>query len=371
MNILLLNWKDIDNPHVGGAEVIVYELAKRLVKFGHKVTWFCQTFSKAEPETVKDGIHIVRMGNLVSMYIYAPLYYWSLDIKPDLVLDMSNTIFWQTPLWARKSKKIAYLNQLAREVFDYEYPPIISNLGKIIERIQYIFYLNSKFICYANTTKNDIISMGVNPSNIQVFPLGLDHSRYRAGKKSVDPLFICVNRLVRMKRTDLVIRAMKTVHQKHPKAKLEIVGTGYHRTELEDIRNSLGLQGVVHFADENTWYFSKNKKDVKLKLMQRAWALVFPSVKEGWGMTVTECAACGTPALVSNVTGLRDSVVNGKTGLILSQNPSPEEIAGAMIKVIEDGRLRKEISFNCIKWSNEFNWNKSYQAFIKIIESMS
>src|SRR5690606_8089201 len=125
---------------------------------------------------------------------------------------------------------------------------------------------------------------------------------------SKDPLFICVSRLVKMKRTDLAVRAMKEVVEKYPKTKLFILGYGYERQNLENLRNELNLKDNIFFVDENVLFFEKSKGDQKVSVMQQAWALIFPSVKEGWGMTVTECAACGTPTIATDVTGLKDSV---------------------------------------------------------------
>ncbi len=370
MNILILNWKDIKHPNVGGAEIIVYELAKRMVRDGHNVTWFCRNFIFAKPDEKYDGINVVRKGNLITTYFYAPLYYWKLKEKPDVVIDMSNTIYWQTPLWAFKSRKVAYLNQLGQEVFDYEYIKPLAVLGKIIEKLQYLTYRGMKFICYSNSTKEDLISMGAKKKNIDVFKLGLDHSRYLPGEKSKTPLFLCVSRLVKMKRNDVVIRAMKQVVKKYPSAKLAIAGYGYDRKRLQLLRDYLELENSVYFQDEDNLFFDKNVKDVKIKLMQSAWVMVFPSVKEGWGMTVTECAACGTPSIVSDVTGLRDSVVKDKTGLILAKNPKSEEVANAMIKIIENEKLRKTLSENSIKWSKNFTWDNSYREFMNILKKV-
>jgi len=286
-----------------------------------------------------------------------------------LVIDVSNTVYWQTPLWAWKSKKLAYLNQLALDVFYYEYPRLISRLGIFFERVQYLTYKFVPFACYANSTKSDLVKIGVPKRNIQTFSLGVDHLRYFPGRKSSTPLFICVNRLVKMKRTDLAITAMKYVIKTHPKARLIVVGTGYDRPRLELLRNNLHLQAWVSFADENIWFFGKNAKDDKVKLMQNAWALIFPSVKEGWGMTVTECAACGTPAIVSSVTGLVDSVVHNKTGIVLNSNPSAEQIAAAMIDLISRPKLRNKLSQGAIKFASEFTWEKSCQDFERIINN--
>lgn len=371
MNILILNWKDIKHPNAGGAEVIIYELAKRLVKNRHHVTWFCRNFIYGKENEEYDGIQIVRRGNLLTSYLLAPFYYWKLKEKPDVVIDMSNTIYWQTPLWAWKSKKIAYLNQLAKDVFDYEFPKTDAFLGKLIERIQYFPYRWRPFLVYSKSTKDDLISMGVPEKNISVFPLGIDHSRYSPGKKSKDPLFICVNRLVKMKRNDLAIQAIAEVIKTYPKAKLILIGNGYDRFRLERIRDDFGLVGTVYFEDENVFFFNKNIKDEKIRYMQEAWALLFPSVKEGWGMTVTECAACATPTIATNVTGLRDSVVDGKTGILISANPEPKELAKAMLHLIEDKVFREKLAANALSEWKEFTWENSFKEFEKLIMEKS
>ncbi len=367
MNILILNWKDLKHPQAGGAEVIVYELAKRMIGDGHQVTWFCRTFKGAQEIENVEGIKFVRRGNLLTMYLLAPLYYWSLAVKPDLVIDISNTVYWQTPLWAWKSKKIAYLNQLAQDVFFYEYPQLVSRMGIFLEKLQYLTYRFTNFVCYSNSTREDLTRMGIPAAHIQVFPLGLDHERYCPGEKSLSPLFICVNRLVKMKRTDFAIKAMALVKKTHPEAKLVVVGTGYDRTRLEELRDFLKLQDQVTFADENVWFFAKNAKDAKVKLMQQAWALIFPSVKEGWGMTVTECAACGTPAIVTNVSGLRDSVKANQTGIFLPITPTILDLAKAMNRVIEQPLLRQKLSANAIRFAKELTWEKSYANFNSIL----
>lgn len=381
MKILILNWKDIKNPQVGGAEIIVYELAKRLVKDGNKVTWFCGNFSGGKSEETIEGITIVRRGFLVKgildlfekglMYLYAPFYYWSLKVKPDLVIDMSNTIYWQTPLWAFKSKKVAYLNQFAKEVFYFEYPPIIAHIGAFIERIQYLTYLDTDFICYSTGTKKDLQGVGINPDRIRLFSLGLDKERYTVGKKSKTPLFACVNRLVKMKRTDLVVLAMRLVCKKYPSARLVISGSGYEREHLGNLIEDLDLSKNVQFLDKNTWFFEKNNKDQKVKLMQEAWALVFPSVKEGWGMTVTECGACGTPTIATRVTGLEDSVIDGKTGILVSSNPTAGELSKTMIKIIEDRTLREKLSKGALEFSKSLSWDRSYGEFWSMVKEIT
>lgn len=368
MEILILNWKDVKNPHAGGAEIIAFEFAKRLVKDGHRVTFFSRSFNNAQQEEVLDGVKIVRRGNRFSVYIRAFLYYRNLKKKPDRVIDMVNTICWQTPYYVSKKNRIAYVNQLAKEVFFFELNKPLSYIAYLLEKFQYISYRRTKFLCYSQSTSRDLQNLGISKKNIKIFKLGLDHNRYKnQGKKTDYPLFICVGRLVKMKRVDLCIKSFADIVKKYKNAKLAIVGVGPDENRLINLVKKYKISEQVVFVNKNNFFLIKNKLDEKVKLMQKAWCLLLPSVKEGWGMVVTEAAACGTPSIVSNVTGLRDSVVKDKTGLILSEKPSQKELSDAMFKIIEDNNLRNRLSKQAVKWSKNFSWDKSYKEFKELI----
>jgi glycosyltransferase involved in cell wall biosynthesis len=367
MHILILNWKDIKNPDVGGAEIILYEYAKRLIKDGHRVSWFARSYQNCLKTEVIDGISIIRQGGKLSVYFYAYLYYRSLGIKPDKVLDCINTICFMTPFYIPKEKRIMYVNQLAKEVFFYELPFPLSYIAYGLERLEYIPYRDTKTVCYSQSTKDDLVTFGIPENNISVFPLGVDHERYIPGIKSKNPLFIFVARLVYMKRPILCIEAMKKVIREYPKAVFAIIGNGPLENKIENKINHLNLNNNVILVNKNNLFFMNNPLDLKVQYMQKAWALILPSVKEGWGMVVTEAASCGTPSIVTNVTGLRDSVIQGKTGIIINAKPTDSELATTILKYIGNINNRKIMSEQAQIFSRSFSWNKSYQKFCTLI----
>ena len=363
MNILILSWKDIKNPESGGAELVTFELAKRLVHRGDQVTVFCRKFPNSEALENIDGIKIYRKGNSLTTYFHAWRYYQKLNPKPDLVIDMLNTIFWQTPLYVPKAKRLAYVNQLAREVLFYELPKPISWIAYLIEYLQFLTYKTTKVLCFSNSTKRDLLKMGIKDADIHIFPLGIDPKKYKYDKKTDYPMFLCVNRLVKMKRTDLAIKAIEIVKHKHPNVRLHIIGRGYEKEKLEFLVQKLNLQGNISF-DFN------GSDEQKIKYMSQAWALIFPSVKEGWGITVIESSACGTPTIATRVSGLVDSVQEGKNGIFVSKNPSPAELAQAMERIITDDQLRNNLSKQSIELSRDFSWNHSFKVFYSLIKKL-
>lgn len=363
MKILILNWKDTKNPDVGGAEIILYELAKRLVKEGHQVVWFCRKFPHAKELENIEGIEVVRRGNRYTVYWQAYQYYKNLKQKPDKVIDCINTICWQTPLYVPSQKRVAYINQLAREVLYFELPKPLAFLSYWLESWQYLFYRQTRFLCYSASVADDIAGFGIPKNNIRTFPLGLDHNRYQPGQKSSTPLFVFVARLVKMKRADLCIKAMKIVSFKYPQAKLAIIGYGPEEKNLSDLIKQKNLEKNVILVSKNNLFFKKSAKDIKIKLLQKAWLLLLPSVKEGWGMVVMEAAACKTPTIVSNVTGLKNSVIANKTGIILSAFPNENELADTMLKIIKEKKIRTSLSREALQYSQNFSWEKSYEKF--------
>lgn len=356
MNILIYNWKDIENPLAGGSEIVTFEYAKRLVRDGNQVTWFCRFFPGASSRSYIEGITIIREGGILSTYWKGYRYYKSLQEKPDIVIDALNTIAWQTPLYAKKkSRIIQYVHQLAKEVWGYELHPPFSWIGKILEPLQLIPYHDQYVITHGISTVHELVSWGYNRTKILHFKPGIDHTTYIPGTKSVEPLLIQVCRMVSMKRPDLTVRAFAEIAQEFPTARLALVGTGPYIPRLRNLISILGMNKRV--------IFEKTDHIHKVELMQRAWCFIHPSVKEGWGMVITEAAACGTPSIATAVSGHVDSVKDNETGLLISPDPTVEELANAMRRMIVDNELRNRMSKNCVEWAAKFDWEKGYIQF--------
>ena len=100
---------------------------------------------------------------------------------------------------------------------------------------------------------------------------------------------------------------MAEVRATHPDLELTIVGEGYEREHLEALIDDLDASDWVSMP-------GRLSDDALVDLYRRAWVLASASVAEGWGMTITEAAACGTPAVVTDIAGHRDAVQPGSPG---------------------------------------------------------
>ena len=199
MNILILNWRDIKNPKSGGAEIVTLEHAKAWVKKGHKVTWFTSEFNKSSREERFEGITIVRRGNYLSVYLYAPFFYLFSGQKFDLVVDEIHSLPFFTPFFVRKPK-LAFIHEVAGEIWDSMYSFPINKIGKMIEPLLLLPYRSIRFMTVSDSTKKSLIKAGIKASKISVINNGIEEkSLIVLPVKAKIPTFIFVSRVVKMK----------------------------------------------------------------------------------------------------------------------------------------------------------------------------
>jgi glycosyltransferase involved in cell wall biosynthesis len=357
MKILIFNWRDIKNPEAGGAEVFTHENAKRWVKKGNDVTLFTSEFNNCKKEEIVDGIRIIRAGKKYSVYKKAKEYYKKYFSKEgfDVVIDEINTIPFFTPKFVKNEKIIALIHQLAREYWFYETPFPINFIGYYFLEERWLKnYKEIPTVTVSESTKNDLIGLGF--KRIYVVSEGISFKPARKiPRKEKEPTIIYVGRLKRAKRPDHAIKAFEIVKREIKDAKFWVVGDGYWREYLRKI----AFKGVKFFGHVN------EKK--KIELLKKSWVLVNPSVREGWGINVIEANACGTPAIAYDVPGLRDSIIDKKTGLLVKENGNVEKLAEAIIKILNDKELRMRLSRNALEYSRKFSWDKSAEEFLKVL----
>src|SRR5437867_13335609 len=124
------------------------------------------------------------------------------------------------------------------------------------------------------------------------------------------------------------MRALAIARAALPDMTLDICGQGDDRPRLERLAGAMGLRDAVRFLG----YVPEEEKK---RLLRRAWAVVFPSPKEGWGITNVEAAACGTPALASDSPGLRESVQREVTGYLVPHGDAAA-LAARMLELAVD-----------------------------------
>jgi glycosyltransferase involved in cell wall biosynthesis len=338
VRILILNWRCPRNPKAGGAERLTYGIARRLVEQGDEVEWFSATFPGAPSREEIDGIRFVRAGRQWTVHFHAfRVYRKFLRARFDVIIDEVNTIPFFTPWWS-SIPCFMLIPQLAREVWWYESKFPLSAIGYALEPLYLRLYRNVPAFTISESTHKDLVRLGFS-GPITVVPVGLEHTEPKISLKARRPTFIYVGRMAPSKRVGGIIRAFHLFHQAVDGAQLWLVGDGpakYER-ELRRLVGRLGLVLDVHFLGRLT-------NQEKAERVAQAHMLLMASVREGWGLVVSEAGALGTPTVGYDVPGLRDSVANDKTGLLT--RPFPADLSSAMIRLWRDpalyGRLARE-----------------------------
>lgn len=353
MKILILNWRDPKNPKSGGAEIVTLEHAKAWVKNGHTVTWFTSKFKGAKKEEKISGVNIVRRGNFITVYFLAPFYYLFSKNIFDLVIDEIHGLPFFTPLYV-KIPKIAFIHEVADEIWDYMFPFPLNKIGKLIEPLYFKLYRNVKFWTDADSTIDDLVNKGIKRKNCVAINCPVSNKPLKTlHKKEEVPTFIFVSRVVKMKGIEEVIRAFFYILQELKDARLWIVGDGDKKyvEELKETMRSYSISTKVKF-------FGRVSEEEKLELMKKAHLLLHASVKEGWGLVVIEAASQGTPSVVYNVSGLKDSVKNGKTGIVLEENTS-KEMAREAVSLIKNKKRYQSFQKNGLEWVGSLTWERA------------
>ncbi len=273
----------------------------------------------------------MRAGRQWTVHLHAFLRYWSsARFRFDVVLDEVNTMPFFSPLWAR-IPIFMLVFQLAREVWWYESPFPINAIGYVTEPLYLRAYRRTPAITISKSTKDDLRRVGLT-ARIDVIPIGIEPFTASPPRKEEVPTFLFVGRLAPSKRIDHVLVAFERFVSVSQSGALWIVGMGSdgYKRKLIGFATQLGIYDRVRF-------FGHVPTAEKYRLMGSAHALLMTSVREGWGLAVTEANSTGTPAIVYDVPGLRDSVEDGVTGLIVP--PDPRNLADAMFKLMSDSEL--------------------------------
>ncbi len=304
MNILILNWRDPKNPKSGGAEKLNMHILKPLIERGDSVTWYAMAADGLPKTETYKGITIVRFGNPLIHLLFWPILYWTGKLgKPDLIIDSIHGTGYLTSLIAPGKKKIILICEVAQNIWDEMYSFPVNKMGKLWEKVMFKFYKNEKFWTISQSTKDDLIKFGVNSKKVDILPMGFDAVKLdKIPSKTKEPTALFVGRLAEMKGVKDAIKAIAEVNKTAEKKwKLHIIGRGEkeYEAELKKLVSDLSLIDYVSFFG-----FVDEKR--KFEEMAKAWVLLVPSSREGWGMIVPEANSVGTPAIGYNVPGLRN-----------------------------------------------------------------
>ncbi len=372
--ILALSWRDIQFPTMGGAEIYTHEMLKRVAAKGIEVVHFAPFCKNLKSDEIIDQVHYIRCGSLATVIFKARSYYKKRQNEIDFVIDQCNTFRFFTKYWVKKSKRIFLIFQLTREIWDINMPFPFNKIGKIMETPLLKMNRHDITVTESESTKKDLLEVGFQKDKVKVIPVGLHEDILNIPldmETEKKPIFIFVGRYSKYKGIDTTVKAFGIIKQKYPEAKLWIVGKkdeSFIETVLkpvcEDYRLTLGDQ---ENSDVVTWGFVS--ESMKNELQSRAKALIFPSIREGWGMIISEAGALGTPSITYDAPGTRDAVDFGKAGYLCKENTT-QAIVECMESVLTEETRYESIRKSAWVFSNQLSFNRTGEEFLQLLSSL-
>jgi len=355
--ILLINWRDIEHPEAGGAEVHAHEIFRRIVSAGHEVTFLCCAWPGCERQATRDGIRVIRTGsNFTFNYTVARrLRSFLASSAFDIIVEDVNKIPFCTPRLTKLPKLILFHHLFGSTIFREISAPVAAYVylwEKLIPRI----YRNEWVQVVSQDTAAELAGMGFAEDKIRVVYNGIDCSRYTPAteqRTGCEPYFLYMGRIKKYKRLELILQAFSRAAARglDGRTRLVFAGAGDDYPRLKAAAGKLGIQARTDFLGR----VSEKKK---IELLQHALCVVNSSPKEGWGITNMEASACGTPVIASRSPGLRESVKDGQSGFLFNPGDTAD-FSAQMVRMASDTELRARLGQSARSFAETFSWEDS------------
>lgn len=372
MNILILSWRSPGHPNAGGAEQVTFEHAKGWVAAGHRIVWFSSEFKGGKIQEDISGVTIIRKGDyIVGVRIKALLWYlFGKHPKFDLVVDEFHGIPFFTPLYVR-TRRFGFIYEVTKEVWAFNPWPKPFNLlpailGTFFEPFIFrLFYRRIPFMTDSESTKQDLVSLGITRQNVMVVNPGATLFLPKGhGDKDQKLTAMYLGAISRDKGTEDAIRAFAEIDRKDNQWQFWVVGSGSKDLvqKLKKLTSELDIDKKTTF-----WGFVSDKR--KFELLSRAHVMINPSIHEGWGLVNIEANSVGTPVIGYNVHGLRDSIRDRVTGILVDKGDY-RSLAVQAINLMREKERYAKFQKECKKWAARFTWDKATEQSLELIESI-
>lgn len=225
---------------------------------------------------------------------------------------------------------------------------------KILDGFTYSRY--SKIICVSKQVEFALLKwIPSNKGKTKVIPNAIPIPKFLnpCPVKTYDILF--VGRLTKQKGVDILLKAVRVLKDEYGRnLKIAIAGDGPLKENLNTLAVEFGVNGEVEFLGV--------RKDIE-ELMVSSKIFVLPSRREGFGIVIIEAMSNMLPVIATNVGGIPEIIENGKDGILVSSE-NPEALSKAIIRLLDDVKMRKELAKNAYKKVKE---KYSMETYVKKI----
>ena len=351
-------WRDLDDPEAGGSEVHADEILRRWAAAGIEIVH--RTSTHDTPRTFeRHGYTVVQHGGRAGVLVRTPVRGALHDRRSaDAVVDIWNGLPWMTPLWFR-GPRVTWLHHVHGPMWREYFPRPIAAVGRITEaHIAPRMYRHGAVVTLGESGRNELVGIGLRHDRIQVIEPGIaDEFTPDATRRSPTPLIVAVGRLALMKRHLTLVEAVGVARSRIPDLRLEILGEGPDRDALERGIAALGAQD---------WCTLRGRVDnaALVDAYRRAWLFATASESEGWGMVITEAAACGTPAVATRIVGHTDAVRDGESGVLVD---GVDAFAESFVALVSDDARLAGLRRGALAHAASFSWEQAAARHLDVL----
>ena len=357
MKILWLAHRDPLNPRAGGAERTISEVCTRLHQKGHKIILLTGGWKGCKRLENFQGIEIHRFGKNIGPHLALPVFL--LKYRFDLVVnDLGHAVPWFSSTILNKHN-IVFFRHLHARSLPGQVSPVISKLITAIERCYFILYHDTVFVTESTTSENDLLTLGIKKDRIILNPPGVDRKLFHSAAKSKYPSMVYFGGMRRYKRPEEILYLLKSLLKKLGDLKLFIIGTGPEEQNMKRLANELNVQNYVEFK-------GRISSEELSAIVASSWLNVHSSVTEGWGLSILEASAAGTPTVSYSVPGVRDTVEDGLNGIKV-EDGNRDALADAALSILNDPERWWSSS---VKVAEKYSWDKTAELWDSLIRNV-
>jgi glycosyltransferase involved in cell wall biosynthesis len=342
-------WRDLDDPEAGGSELHADQIMRRWAAAGLEVTHRTSVpRSGGRPRRFeRDGYRVEHRGGRYGVFPRVALSQLLRRRPADTAtIEIWNGVPWFGPVWAPR-RRVVWLHHVHREMWDDALPFPLDRVGRFVEtRFAPLWYRGSAIATLSESSAAEIRALGL--EHLTVIPPGVgDHFTPDPTRRAATPTVVIVGRMAPVKRHVAALDALRTARRRVPSLTVEVVGDGPSRVDVD---------AWVAAHDAAAWVrlLGRVDDDALVDAYRRAWLVVSASHAEGWGMSLTEGAACGTPCVATDIAGHRGAAVADETGLLV---PDAASIADAVVDLVADPDRRHTLAAAARRHAAGFTWD--------------
>jgi glycosyltransferase involved in cell wall biosynthesis len=359
--LLILNWRDTRHPEGGGSEVYVEQVAFLLRDKGYEVTLFSAQSPGLPRSEYRDGLHFVRRGGHLTVYLWAALLQTLGRLgRPDVVLEVQNGMPFLARLYARRPVVI-----LVHHVHREQWPvvgPLLSRVGWLLEsRIAPWVNRRCPYVAVSGVTKSELVDLGVSAQRITVAYNGVPPAPdLEDMARSPSPRIAVLSRLVPHKQIEHAIICLARLQAEFPGLTLVVMGSGWWHDELLAQVGRCGVGDQVRFTG--------HVDDVtKHRELATAWVHLLPSLKEGWGLSIIEAGTHATPTVAYYAAGgVKESIQDSVTGLLAVDL---DDLVSCTRTLLTDEALRTSLGTKAQTRAHDFSWSTTAEQVARVLDS--